>query len=258
MDAQDSIQSTDWGDIKLCDLGSDDDDKVDIVAKVRGLEQAEQDFNTELLGIGIRGFRMPCDITELYADNKEPSVSTSYVVLRKKALGDADKSVIFEAQAVSIQTLIPGDVKMDDDGVLEIACMDMAPRGWQSRAGNELECHALRESMRQAFPAYASRGVAHPSVNVGQDPTEFNWQRIIVIDYDSKEARMYDDKGGRRWGRPIGNAEFAASGGVEKLVITIYNQGKDAAKLWKQPGELSDGVDHILFRNPADIFGSFR
>jgi hypothetical protein len=256
------IRPTDWGDIKLVDLAGGEDNQVNIVLKVSGgLKKFEQDNKKFYDTYPIRAFRMPVDISDAPAN--EPD-GKPYDLKRAEDTGILSAPVFFVATNVLIADLVGSPIEMGADTVKEVACMDFAPIGWQSGKkygeGNlteELECDVLVEELRRLHK-YVSRGVAHPDFADKQ-----KWADIMknidpplpfpVADYDDAAKPGPDDKGGRRWGRPIANAEFAASGGVEKLVISAYPKGK-GGDLWKNPGAPGDGADHILFRNPADVF----
>jgi len=245
---------TDWGDVKLVSLTEQQDSTASIVLKITGWtpQRSREQGDTYT----VYAFRMPCDVTETYPNEYELQNTTqrTTITLTKVAEGNHAEEgyvVFFENKTVSLDgegSAIPGTVQMGDDGVKEIACADFFPVGMQKPADledlgtlvdPELECDSLRYGLVN-LASYVSRGVAHP-------------ESASIRDYDGQKVRKLDDKGGRRWGRPILNREFMASAGVEKLVITIHAPGKDGGA-WKEPGRSGDGVDHILFRNPADIF----
>jgi len=261
--------ATDWGDIKLIDVGGGADNNVNIVGRVAALRQVEKRFNIQIGSLGIRCFRLDCDVAVSYKDDQEPKDEdcVAYSVPRF-TVGDYPDTgpVYFAKTGAPVSDLIPGEEEMGDDGTAlrEIACMDFAAVGLQAGA-QELECDALRDALKGL--GYRSRGVAHPAPtgDAGWDWPQIAPNRghpVPYRDYDPPPQKNWamDDKGGRYWGRPIANAEFAASGGVEKLVISVYALGEDPipkgqkCQRWKQPGRHEDGVDHILFRSPADVF----
>jgi len=246
---------TPWGDVKLVDLAGGLDDSVDIVMQVHGL--TEEDRTREVWKhMTVYAMRLPCDLTEAGRwdgiepeDDKRVKITLDMVETTTHTQGGATYYAKSGVKLRGAGGAIPGDVTFGDDGVKEVACVDFLPVGLQTPPGAdagsiekdpELECDALVDALLPL--GYVCRGVAHPETGNS------------VHDYDGLDVRKYDDKGGRYWGRPIANKEFIAAAGVEKLVITVYKRGEDAKRLWKTPGKSGDGVDHILFRNPADIF----
>ena len=254
----DVLDQTDWANI--VDPNSPQNKFVDIIAKVTGLKSAEKYLDTDhqkiWTSLPIHSFRLDADATELWPANKEPTKRNNYPLGNRKDGADlgfppAQDVVFFSATEVDINTLLPNAANDTRKGIV---CADGIPRSNRTpknadgtdapTAGTipddvEIECDTLAQTLSSTF-SYAVRGVAHPlSIN--------------VINYDDEDQRKLNDAGGRRWGRPVLNPAFIAAAGVERLVITVFETGKDGG-LWKQPGKPGQGLDHILFRHPADIF----
>ncbi|MDD5703964.1 MAG: hypothetical protein PHU23_18180, partial [Dehalococcoidales bacterium] len=212
-------KAADWGDIKLVSPDGTPDDQLYIGAEIIGDDPEKTDDEINI---------------KIYRSNIEPPATEpqgTTVTLQEKKRDNTGKIAICGVQYPVSSLGIP----QGEDGVREYAACD----GSVNYNAGDQDGFWFDNRMKYNFSNYVSRGCAHRALSEQEN----------IEDYSETDENA---PGHKEFGRPIANNEFVMSGGVEKAVITAKTIDI-TGNAWKKPGK-TDFMDHVLIKNPADIF----